>query len=118
MPIAPDLRRKYYGPAWQRFRRALIERHGTVCPGCRTDWPRYLNLCHLDHDPRVSSRVGLLCPVCHGRYDSRQTVAVSRRTRARRNGQLWLSVELEFAPVPESLWPKSAIRELQGELFG
>lgn len=40
-----------------------------------------------------------------------------RRTFAKRRGQLWLSDELEFAPVPFALWPARAVQHLQMPLF-
>jgi hypothetical protein len=58
-----------------------------------------------------------MCPSCHSRNDTRQRVAMTRRTRARRYGQLWLSVELEFAPYPDSFWPRRAIEARQLSLF-
>jgi len=39
---------------------------------------------------------------------------MARRTRARQRGQLWLSDELEVAPIPVRLWP---MRLRQMDLF-
>lgn len=41
--IRPELRRKYYGPAWQTYRLALIRAHGPVCMACGRETLRYLN---------------------------------------------------------------------------
>src|SRR3982751_4441836 len=57
----------------------------------------YLNAAHLSHDPRDNVRVAVLCPACHSRHDTPQRIAMTRRTRARRSGQLWLLPEIEFA---------------------
>ncbi len=51
------------------------------------------------------------------RWDNRQRVAQTRRTRARRAGQLWLTPELEYAHVPAALWPRRALNSLQPRLF-
>lgn len=98
MPIRPELR-KYYGAAWRAYRLALIEAHGTRCSNCRREVPAYINLAHLDHDQR-SPRVALLCPACHNRHDAARRLAVWRRSRAKRHGQLWLLPEIEWAPFP------------------
>ena len=115
MPIRPELR-KYYGPEWKAWRLVLIGTLGTHCSVCGRDVPKWLNFAHLDHNPRTP-RVVPMCPSCHARNDSRQRWAMTRRTRARRHGQLWLSVELEFAPYPESFWPRRAILAQQLSLF-
>jgi 5-methylcytosine-specific restriction endonuclease McrA len=117
MPIRAEIR-KYYGADWQAYRLVLIELLGTRCTECGRDVPRYFNFAHLDHNPRNRSRIAGMCPACHSRNDSPQRYAMTRRTRARRNRQLWLTVELEFAPYPDSFWPKRVVRDLQGELFG
>jgi hypothetical protein len=73
-----------------------------------------LNVAHLSHDPADRLRVAVLCPSCHARHDTKQRIATTRRTRAQRHGQLWLSVDFELACVPARLiLPK--LRQL--ELF-
>lgn len=116
MPIRPELR-KFYGSRWRAVRLVLIETLGTKCSICGIDVPKWLNFAHLDRDPRISARVAPMCPACHSRYDSRLRWAMTRRTRAKRHGQLWLSVEMEFAPYPESFWPRRAIEAMQLSLF-
>jgi hypothetical protein len=74
-----------------------------------------LNVAHLSHDPADRKRIAVLCPSCHARNDTKQRVAATRRTRARRRGQLWLSVDLELAAVPARLLPPQ-LRQM--ELFG
>jgi len=110
--------RKFYGPAWRAYRLALIEAHGNICSHCGQTIPKYINLCHTSHDPRSSS-VSLLCPADHNRHDAGHRLAVWRRNRARRYGQLWLWPEVQWAPYPLWLVPRRAReRERQEELFG
>lgn len=116
MPIRPELR-KFYGSEWKAYRLVLIETLGNRCSVCGAAVPKWLNFAHLDHNPRFNARVAPMCPPCHSRYDTKQRVAMTRRTRARRHGQLWLSIELEFAPYPDSFWPRRAIAARQMELF-
>jgi hypothetical protein len=98
VPIPKELRR-FYGAEWRRYRAELIAAHGSVCSRCRAVVPKYLNLAHLEHDQRTS-RVALLCMSCHNRHDAAHRLAIWRRNRAKRYGQLWLSAELEWAPYP------------------
>lgn len=116
MPIRPDLRR-FYGATWRRYRARLIEVHGARCQACGRDCPRYLNLAHRFHAPRLTSVIDRLCPSCHATQDSRHSYAVRRRTRAAALGQMWLSGELEYAAVPLAEVPTSVILAWQGELF-
>lgn len=106
MPIRPELRR-FYRRDWYALRQTLLAAHGTVCDNCRRPHPG-LNLAHLSHDPRDRDHLALLCPSCHVRNDTPQRIAITRRTRARRCGQLWLSAELEWAPEPLWRWPDLA----------
>jgi hypothetical protein len=99
--------RKFYGLKHRKLRAQLIELLGNFCQRCKQPHPR-LNLAHLKHDPTDTKSVTLLCPSCHARIDTPQRVAMTRRTRARRRGQLWLSLALEWAPyagweIPEHL---------------
>jgi len=43
---------------------------------------------------------------------------MTRRTRARRVGQLWLSPEIEYAPYASWMIPRRVIEERQSLLFG
>jgi 5-methylcytosine-specific restriction endonuclease McrA len=109
MPIRPEYR-KYYGTRWRKFRLAVIEAAGNQCQRCgRTH--RWLNLAHLSHDPADRSSLAVLCPSCHSKNDTRQRLAMTRRTRAMRRGQLWLSEEIRFAPLPVRMWPL-ALRQM------
>jgi hypothetical protein len=116
MPIRPELRHFYAGD-WRRYRLAVIAAHGTKCSRCGRDVPKYLNFCHLSHDPRNVVRIAPMCASCHSRNDAKQRFAMTRRTWARRRGQLWLLPEIEFAPYPDSFWPRRAIADLQLALF-
>jgi hypothetical protein len=118
MPIRKELRR-YYGREWRAFRLALIAAHGAVCMACGRPTPRYLAAAHVAHDPR-HSEVRLWCTSCHSRHDWRHSLAVRRRIRARRYGQLWLWAEVEYGVVA---WivprrPAAAREEFQEGLFG
>jgi hypothetical protein len=112
LPIRPEYR-KFYRADWKRLRLVLIDRAGNVCERCRKAHPR-LNVAHLSHDPQDRLNLAVLCPSCHSRHDTKQRVAVTRRTRAYRRGQAWLSKDLEFAPMPVRLLP---IELRQFELF-
>lgn len=103
MPIAKAFQR-FYGVEWRAYRAELIASHGSVCSVCRRQVPAYLNLAHLDHDQR-NSRVALLCIGCHNRHDAAHRLAIWRRNRAKRHGQLWLSAEIEWAPYPSWFVP-------------
>jgi hypothetical protein len=117
MPIRRELR-KYYGPAWRAYRADLIRVRGNRCSKCGRTVTKYLNLCHTSHDPRTSS-VALMCPGDHNRHDSGHRLAVGRRNRAKRYGQLWLWPEVENAPFAAWMLPKAArVLEKQEGLFG
>lgn len=103
MPIRPEFR-KYYRADWKRLRLACIEQAGGVCESCKHPH-RTLNLSHLSYDPADRRNLAVLCPSCHSRQGLGQRVAVARRTRAYRRGQLWLSDEIELAAVPARLLP-------------
>lgn len=116
MPIRTELR-PFYGAEWRAYRLELIETHGAFCSVCRREVLRYLNLAHLTHDPRASD-VALLCPACHASHDAPQRLAMTRRSRAKRSGQLWLLPEIEWAPYPAWLMPGRVFDALaQGRLF-
>jgi hypothetical protein len=91
------------------------------CDRCQIEHPM-INWCHLSGDPRLPGKMGWLCPSCHGRNDTPQRVLVTRRTRARKHGQLWLTPDLEYAHLPMILWPARVIRRIEDEnqlpLFG
>jgi hypothetical protein len=116
--IRPEYR-KFYGPAWRAYRADLIRVRGARCSVCGGEFRKYLNLCHLTHDPR-SSAVALMCASDHRRHDALHSRAVARRTLARRFGQLWLSPELEWAPLPAWMAPRRLFvveRPEQGRLW-
>jgi 5-methylcytosine-specific restriction endonuclease McrA len=112
MPIRPEYR-KYYGARWRKFRLTMLEAAGHVCQVCHQPH-RLLNVVHLSNDPADRSRLTVLCPRCHSKLNSAHCTAMARRTRARQRGQLWLTDELEVAPVPVRLWP---MRLRQMDLF-
>jgi hypothetical protein len=114
MPIRPELR-PFYGPEWRRYRAALIETHGAICSVCGREVGRYINLAHLTHDPK-SSAVALMCPGDHNRHDAGHRLAVWRRNRAQRTGQLWLLPEIEHAASPVWLIPQDVIDGAQTEM--
>lgn len=107
--------RKYYGPEWQAFRRALISLNRT-CSRCGREVTKYLQVCHLSHDPR-SAVVAVMCVSCHARNDAHQRWAQTRRTYAKRAGQLWLLPEIEFAASPAWMIPRRVAVAGQGSLF-
>jgi len=115
MPIRPEFR-KFYGVEWRAFRAELIAVHGPVCSACRVMVEEYVNLAHVTHDPRGSS-VALMCAACHNRHDAKHRLAVWRRNRARRHGQLWLMPEIEYAATPAWMIPRDAFPSAQEELF-
>jgi hypothetical protein len=97
----------------------MIAAHGAVCAHCGRTATAYLNLAHLDHDQR-SPRTALLCVGCHNTHDAAYRLAMARRDRARRYGQLWLLPELEYAPFPAWRMPprvRNVDAEAQIELF-
>ena len=115
MPIRPKLR-KYYGADWRRYRLTLLEIANNRCAGCGTGH-KYLNAAHVHHDPRNGQLITILCPACHARHDTPQRVAMTRRTRAQRVGQLWLTPELEYAPYASWMIPRRVITAAQFGLF-
>ncbi len=106
MPIRPELR-KFYGPEWRAYRAELIAIHGSVCSACGREVLVYLNLCHTSHDPR-SSEVALMCAACHNRHDAGHRLAIWRRNRAKRFGQLWLWPEVQWEPFATWMIPRRA----------
>ena len=119
MPIRPEYR-AYYGRQWRAYRAVLLALRGAQCTACGRTVPKYLNLAHRTHDPLTSS-VAFLCVSCHTRADAPHRLAVWRRNRARRHGQMWLLPELEYAASPVWLIPRevfeAADRAAQGTLF-
>ncbi len=115
MPIRPEYK-KYYGTPWRKYRLVLLEIARYQCRQCGQNH-KYLGGAHLDHDPANGTHVEILCPSCHSRHDSHQRYAMTRRTKAKRSGQLWLSSEIEFAPYPSRLWPRRVVRDAQLDLF-
>lgn len=103
MPVRAEYR-KYYDARWRKFRLSMLEAAGHVCQMCRRPH-RLLHVAPLSHDPADRTSLTVLCPSCHSRWNATQRNAIARRTRARKRGQLWLSDELEVAPVPVRLWP-------------
>jgi hypothetical protein len=105
MPIPSDIRARWYGRDWRRYRARLLELRGAWCRDCGRAIARYANLSHDTHDPATSS-VTIRCAACHARHDARHSLGVRRRRAAERWGQLWL-------------WPPVAPRRayVQGELF-
>ena len=116
MPIRPEWRKRWYGAAWRDYRRALIAQHGARCSACGRDVAPYFNLAHLTPDPR-NSDVALMCICCHNRHDAAHRLAIWRRTRAKRYGQLWLWPEVEFAPYPLWAVPRRVSAAAQERMF-
>ena len=103
MPIRPDLR-QYYRAPWRQLRLSLLAAAGHACQRCGRPH-RLLNVAHLSHDPADRDFLAVLCPSCHARNDTSQRIAMTRRSRAHRHGQLWLSEEIRLAPFPIRTWP-------------
>jgi len=103
MPIRAE-NRKYYDARWRKLRLTMLEAAGHVCQMCKQPH-RLLNVVHLSNDPADRTRLTVLCPRCHSKHNAAHVTAMKRRTRAQRRGQLWLSDELEVAPMPVRLWP-------------
>jgi 5-methylcytosine-specific restriction endonuclease McrA len=103
MPIRAEYR-KYYDARWRKLRLAMLEAAGNLCQMCHEPH-RLLNVAHLSGDPADRMSLTVLCPRCHSRLNAGRRAAMGRRTRARQQGQLWLSSELEVAPLPVRLWP-------------
>lgn len=112
MPIRAEYR-KYYGARWRKFRLSMLEAAGNVCQMCHQPH-RLLNVAHLSSDPADRRSLTVLCPSCHSKTNAPHRLAMARRTRARKRGQMWLSSELEVAPMPVRLWP---MRLRQMDLF-
>jgi hypothetical protein len=119
MPIRAEWRWRY-GREWREYRTALRIRRGSHCTHCLREVDKYLNLAHTTHDPATSS-VMFLCPSCHTRFDSGHRLAVWRRNRAARHGQLWLLPELEWSATPAWAIPREVFAAIdaarQGALF-
>src|ERR1700736_2543412 len=98
MPIRAD-NRKYYDARWRKFRLTALEGAGNVCQRCGRPH-RLLNVAHLSHDPADRQFLAVLCPSCHAKNDSPQRIAMTRGTRARKWGQMWLAEEIRLAAVP------------------
>jgi hypothetical protein len=114
VPIRPELRH-FYGRQWRRKRSYALARRGSEsCQQCGQQH-RMLNWAHLSGDPRIAGPMGWLCPSCHARHDTRFRIAATRRTRARRSGQRWLSPEIEWGYLPMYLWPAHVIRSLEND---
>src|ERR1035441_4135084 len=94
--LRPEIRR-WYGAKHRRRRSELIALLGPICQKCKREHPR-INFAHLTHDATDVESVTLFCPSCHAKYDARQRHAMTRRTLARRRGQLWFNAALEYAP--------------------
>jgi hypothetical protein len=105
MPIRAEYR-AFYGRDWRAYRAAIIALRGARCTACRREVERYLQLTHTTHDP-ITSSTRLLCAACHARHDAPHRLAIWRRNRARRAGQLWLLPELEWAPFPAWQIPRA-----------
>ena len=103
MPLRAECRR-YYSSSWRRARPARLAAAGQRCQKCQRRHP-HLNIAHLSHDPTSRLDLAVLCPSCHAKNDARQRLAMTRRTRAARCGQLWLWKELQWAPYPVWAWP-------------
>jgi 5-methylcytosine-specific restriction endonuclease McrA len=112
MPIRAEYR-KYYDARWRKLRLEMLKAAGHVCQMCRRPH-RLLNVVHVSHDPADRASLTVLCPSCHSKFNAAQRLAIMRRTRAHKRGQLWLSTELEVAPMPVRLWP---MRLRQMDLF-
>lgn len=82
-------------------------RHGSQVPECGACPSR----------PPQWPVITILCPACHARHDTQQRVAMTRRTRAQRVGQLWLTPELEHAPYASWMIPRRVITASQFGLF-
>jgi hypothetical protein len=78
---------------------------------------KYLSGAHVHHDPRNGQLITILCPACHARHDTPQRIAMTRRTRARRVSQLWLTTELEYAPYASWMIPRRVVTASQLGLF-
>jgi hypothetical protein len=118
MPIRPELR-KYYGPAWRRYRLQLIALAGQRCSVCGDVVAETggLSGMHVTHDPRDMELVAVACFSCHAKHDALHRLAMMRRSRAKRTGQLWLLPEIEYAPYAAWMIPRRFLDAMQGRLF-
>ena len=117
MPIRPEWRKRFYGPAWRRARLVLIAIAQNHCSRCGRQLPSSrLSAAHITHDPR-HSEVRILCFCCHNRHDAAHRLAIWRRNRAKRAGQLWLWPEVEWAPFPLWAVPRRLIAAVQERMF-
>ncbi len=82
----------------------MLDAAGHACQRCGQPH-RLLNVAHLSHDPADREFLAVLCPSCHAKNDTPQRIAMTRRTKADRRGQLWLSEEIRLAPFPVRTWP-------------
>ena len=112
MPIRSD-NKKFYDARWRKFRLTVLAAAGNVCERCHKPH-RLLNVAHLSHDPADRRSLAVLCPSCHSKNDTPQRIAMTRRTRAQKRGQLWLADEIRLAPFPVRTWP---LRFRQMDLF-
>lgn len=119
MPIRPELR-KYYGPAWREYRLQLIALNGldadgaTFCQRCAARiYGRDVQAAHVTHDPRNNALVSIWCASCHAAHDAPHRLAMMRRSRARRSGQMWLLPEIEWAPFPSWEVPRRVLDAAQ-----
>jgi len=78
--------------------------HSHCCPNTgKHRWVRIvLTIAHLDHDPSHNddSNLQALCQWCHLKHDRNFHYANSRRTRAAKLGQGWLSTDIEQGVKP------------------
>jgi hypothetical protein len=112
MPIRKEMR-GFYGAAWRRKRRQALRFRGDnlCCDNCRHPHDR-LNWCHLSGHPTIPGDMAFFCPSCHAIHDTPYRIAASRRTRARAVGQLWLSTEIELAPLAPRFRPDQSHRQM------
>jgi hypothetical protein len=72
---------------------------------------------HVTHDPRNNALVSLWCASCHATHDAPHRLAMWRRSRAKRVGQMWLLPEIEYAPYASWMIPLRVLKTAQGGLF-
>jgi hypothetical protein len=114
MPIRPELR-SYYGAEWRKYRQFLIDLAGDKCTICGIELAEGLHGCHVSHDPRDAASVQIMCPSCHAHHDAPHRLAMWRRSRAARQGQMWLDPAIEWAPYPIWQIPDEALAEIQAQ---
>jgi hypothetical protein len=98
MPIRAEIRH-LYGAAHRRLRAELIALLGDACQKVQASALAAQSRA-LDARPHEYEAGTILCPSCHAKYDARQRHAMTRRTIAKRRGQLWLTDAIEWAPFP------------------